>query len=451
MRRKVAPPRTNRRRQRQKNWLDGLEQDSWNLELIVSGVTIFLLLGGLPYLQQGLIKLEILRMGDSQIPQLMSMLYEFFGFSYFVLLTMFLLHLVLRGFWIASIGLRSVSGNFDLPSLGYHARYENWLRKRLGSFDDYVIKLERLSSVTFALAFLLFFAIISIGLFFVVMVGGILSIGYLLGLAGIEENDGPFALVMVVFSLSMLFGGLTYAIDFLTKGWLKKWRVFGTIYWPFYRFFGFITLAQLYRPLYYNVIDNALSRRLIGWYSLLTFLALIASGVTIRSELFFPHDASSDYMIHRGEYLDGTDPEDITYDRPGLSSMYATDDYLEVFAPYNDEYGDLIRHRYPNLSPRHDYLFQFKNVSVNEDDINVDSLYQAFQESTRLRVGDSLYPNDSWKFYRHPQRNQYGLVYQLPTYDLPRGEHRLITEQERYSSRRDSTYWDTTAIIYFYR
>ena len=91
-------------------WLKKLERESWQLELLVSAFTIFLLISAQKSFDTYITALE----------------YEFYGaigfvtfFLWLILvsiyaLTFFLvLHLLLRGFWIGAIGLRSVQSTID--------------------------------------------------------------------------------------------------------------------------------------------------------------------------------------------------------------------------------------------------------------------------------------------------------------------------------------------------
>ena len=75
-----------------------------------------------------------------------------------------------------------------------------------------------------------------------------------------NDNNGTSVddiILMFYFAL-----GLVYLLDFITFGWFKRFKIWGKIYYPIYRFFGFITFANFYRPLYYNLVDNKLGRRM---------------------------------------------------------------------------------------------------------------------------------------------------------------------------------------------
>jgi len=125
-----------------KRWLDTIQQDSWQLELIISGVVIFLLLGAYAPLKSMDERLALDVLTGSSVLMVIAGGFFILQVAYFSLLITFFLHLLLRGFWIGVVGLRSVSGDFDHSVLDYQPVYLNWLKKKSGSFDDYFERLE---------------------------------------------------------------------------------------------------------------------------------------------------------------------------------------------------------------------------------------------------------------------------------------------------------------------
>ena len=91
----------------------------------------------------------------------------------------------------------------------------------------------------------------------------------------------------------------------------------------------------------------------------------------------------------------------------------------------------------------------------------IDSTLQALSSIHRVYLNDSLITDVKWRFYDHPVREQPGLLYDLPAYDLPRGEYLLRIEDQtvgRTENRdeitqkyRDSTYWQEWITIPFVR
>ena len=130
-------------------WLEQLQQESWQLELVISGVLLF---------------------GVWEARSLIGFLTDFFevhgvygyinaicfffikglSISWTILFFNLLIHILSRGMWIGAIGLRYISGDIDYEQLDYNERFTTFLTKRIGSFDDYIEKLERFSSIAFA-------------------------------------------------------------------------------------------------------------------------------------------------------------------------------------------------------------------------------------------------------------------------------------------------------------
>lgn len=72
------------------------------------------------------------------------------GASLFVLLNL-IIHVILRGLWISAVGLRSVSGDIDFDHLKLAPRFDGFLRRKTGSFDAYIERLENLCSIVFSI------------------------------------------------------------------------------------------------------------------------------------------------------------------------------------------------------------------------------------------------------------------------------------------------------------
>ena len=223
------------RRSRKPNLLERLEQESWELELLVSGFSIFLL-----FAAQGPLKAWAVSVGhtiqlsypNSPLNLLPIVVYG----SWFFMTINLLLHVLLRGLWISAIGLRSVSGGVDVPSLQLRGKFHRFLRPRLQDYDTFIERLERLSSVMFAYTFLIVFALLSAVL-------TVLTFYFVLRLFYWLERWGWLAESVVAYlrSGALLLLGFTltiYFLDFITLGRFKRSRRFALVYFPFYRFWA---------------------------------------------------------------------------------------------------------------------------------------------------------------------------------------------------------------------
>ncbi len=139
-----------------KKLLHKLQEESWSLELLISGFAIFGLFTAWEpiqiYLREAQNNQEILKAVVSFVALV----------SCGILLFNLLLHVTLRGLWIGALGLRYVSGDIDYDELNYSAKFTNYLKNKIGSFDKYIATLENYCSIIFAISFLLIFYVLAL-------------------------------------------------------------------------------------------------------------------------------------------------------------------------------------------------------------------------------------------------------------------------------------------------
>lgn len=237
-------PTPNQKESRLAQWLDQLQEQSWNLELIISGFALF----GLFQLREFLeIQMYYADANDFDLPNsfLSSLLALKVSLDIFIFSLLALVFT--RGLWIGAIGLRYVSGDIDFEHFKYSDKVKQYLVEKVGSFDDYIQRLEHISSSIFAFTYLLFFIFLSILLYEIES-----NVIYNL-LSKIGEG-----LIAEVFNTVFLLSGAIVALDFLTLGWLKRIKspIFASIYLVLYRFVGIMTLSFLWRPIWFNFIDQ---------------------------------------------------------------------------------------------------------------------------------------------------------------------------------------------------
>ncbi|MCP9234617.1 hypothetical protein [Lewinella sp. JB7] len=434
-----------------KGWFDNLQQESWQLELLISGFAIFLLIAGYESLNglNGLVQRLLL---DASHWQPLAITYYIMRTAYSVLITSLVIHVLLRGIWIAAIGLRYVSGDIDYAALGYRPRYTRFLRRRIGSFDDYLEKLERLCSVVFSVAFLIIFCFFSVTAFGLFTTSLQFAISWLFGQevhqSGLFSGSGLGRLIT-------LPTGILFFIDFITLGFLKRNRYTAAAFYPIYRFVGWITLANLYRPLYHNLVDNRFGRRLARLLPVFVLLAMAAVSVQYVNGSFQPEYArDSHYAIATNNYDDTATDLAAQLHRPTLNSKYPEHDYLELFIPYLPSINDpvirkiaptLTETAYPGVKLRGGiYAGRMFNDRADYPATlaAMGRLHRVFLNGEPTRAVDPL-------FYFHGGREQHGLLYMIPTHRLPVGKHTLRVESR--TSSRDTTAWSGYGNIYFYK
>ena len=356
-----------------KELLDKLQQESWQLELLISGFAIFGLITAIPHIRTAMIVAE----NDRELHIFIPILIAFTACS--ILIFNLLIHVILRGLWIGALGLRYVSGDIDFEKLNYQNKFTNHLKKKIVSFDKYVATLENYCSVLFEISLLHIYYVISIALILTCIVG----IASLI----ISNDDLPETLRTIIgifLMIFMLIGTLLVFIDFLTQGYLKKKKWLSKIYFPFYWVFSFLTLTFLYRPLVYNFLDNKFTRRLSFF--------LVPSYIAISVLISFKN--------HKTNYLESTKYVSNTYlDTRNYENLLVNDDdferiatiqskvirepYIKLFRIFTEGVENRIYNYNPSLKPKNDkrgFKTDIVMFSSTETMRNRDSLTRKYLE-----------------------------------------------------------------------
>ncbi len=283
-----------------RRWLEKLQQESWQLELLISGLALFGIYESKSWINDFVLHVNTFTYGFmSSFTGPIKLLLESGWTIFFINL---LIHVILRGLWIGAIGLRYVSQEIDYDHLGYSDRFTAFLKKNVGDYDDFIERLEKICSVLFAYTFLLFLLLLSLILFFSVT----FLIGILMQMWGDGSQPHPILLPFIFLYITL---GLIVFIDFITLGGFKKINepLVSKVYMWIYRFFSVITLSFLYRPLLYNFIDNGYTRKL--FFLSIPYIFLIIFYNSIIDNEMFPH-WSSDEAKKYGLYMSKISYED---------------------------------------------------------------------------------------------------------------------------------------------
>jgi len=270
-------------------WLEQLQQESWQLELLISGLAIFGIWESKSLLDDFSQNMELHTTGN--FSQYVKVVLYFMKISWSIFLINLVTHVFVRGLWIGAIGLRYVSGDIDYKVFNYSDRFEKYLEKKVGSFDSYIERLEKFSSVIFSFTFLLvffFMSILALILFFVMLA----EISH----TWIPGNEEFIVVPCLLFYLLMF---LTVFVDFITFGVFKRIKSprFSTFYFWIYRIAGVLTLSFLYRPLLFNFIDNKYTKRLVLLaIPYIAFVSIIFPSLGINNFNYTPSfDVEEDY------------------------------------------------------------------------------------------------------------------------------------------------------------
>lgn len=327
-----------------KKWLDKLQQESWQLELIISGFAIFGLFTAFEPIFEGIKTAQNAEQSYKIVLWVVALI------SCSILAFNLVLHVILRGLWIGALGLRYVSGDINYENLNYSKKFTDYLKRKVGSFDKYIATLENYCSVLFAVSFLLVFYILS---FFTVNLV-ISSIKFIVDDIHFlsEQLRTVFA---TAFGTFFVFGMLLTFIDFISQGILKKKQWISKIYFPFYWVFSILTFSFLYRPLVYNFLDNKFGKRLS--FMLLPFYIAILVLISVKyktSNYLSKNDSSSEMYANIRNYDDYLMANDEFVKVASIPSKVIQSSFLKIFIVYDENIEDKIFDFNKTLSPEKD-------------------------------------------------------------------------------------------------
>jgi hypothetical protein len=223
-------------------WLASLQHDSWQAEILISGGG---LLGVIAIYDSVGDVMEALLHGTTMTPNFVGLIGPPIALLAFVLAQAFILHLILRGYWIGLVGFNVVfPQGVNGEKLRFQGKFKSLIRN--GSNTPYLARLDGLCSVIFAFSFLIILSITGFVLY-IMFAGGV---GLLL-----SEVTGLKVLRPITGIVAMTCGALVL-IDFLSIGYLKRIRWLSPFYYPVHYFVSHITLWFLYRRLYYSIGTN---------------------------------------------------------------------------------------------------------------------------------------------------------------------------------------------------
>lgn len=340
-----------------KKLLQRLQEESWQLELIISGFAIFGLFTAIEPINEA----AALAQSKQQIVKFIVLVIGLISCA--ILIFNLLLHVVLRGLWIGALGLRYVSGDIDYEALNYSEKFTKYLKKKVGSFDKYVATLENYCSVMFAISYLLIFYVLA--LTFTIIAIAVIA-NYIIDNDSLPET--PRSILGIGLILFIIFGMIFTFIDFITQGWLKKKKWTSKIYFPIYWVFSFITLSFLYRPLVYNFLDNKFGKRLSFILVPVYFIILVFTSFNYKTSNYFSKaNFSSETTSSRGNYLDLIAEDDGLIDDFAISSKAITTPYINVFMTITDNIEDNVFSFNPELKPDKDKRGLRSNIIVNNE------------------------------------------------------------------------------------
>jgi len=424
-------------------WLQKLRFNSWELEILLVGFVLVVLFR-VPQKIQELSTYKIFYNSTlSHTPDFIinHMITPIFSVGIYimvhVIIISLILYLILRGFWIAIIGLTSAFPNgINLISLNFYKKYEE--RLLATNFEKISMSLDKICSSIFAFAFLVISLII---MFFMIILYFLILFTF--GLSIVEEN----LILLFVIIIPYIFFSLTYIFDIVTLSFLKKikWKYFAIPYYKFYIIYNFITLGFIFEKLYFYFISNLSKKSIFSIIILIILLSQIANLSTSQEYYLFSdkisHKKSMSYHFYEDKINYNNKINSILdsdFAIPRIQSFVINDGIIELFIPYESLIDNVIKSHCNINYDKLDSSSQEKNIGAtkttaflklgpdsNNNSYPLDKVLDCVNDFYQVYIDNTNKIRSNFLFYIHPILNQKGYYTILNISGIAKGDHYL--------------------------
>lgn len=405
-------------------WLDELQQRSWEPEILLSGIVLYGMFKVPGILDDFLAFYKLNIYGNSNdVDNLVSL----FKTGIYWLITGLILHLICRGIWIGIVGLSyTFPAGIRMEKLNYKEPFKPKVEK-IVSYEQIIIRLEKISSALFSISFMLFMSLIGGYLYFLVMLVAPFMFFLLvldMGFSG-PLFDGFQKWVFVVLTVGIL--GL---VDFLSLGYFRRFKIIAKILWPLHRFISTLTLSRFYRPIYYGMVTNFNKWAFFAFLLIFTVISIFGAG---NNNETYPGDlysrisnfsSAQNYSTFLGNYDDQND--EIPSVRAHIPSDIITGNVLRLFVVAQIRYEDTMEEITPIDSLKKAY----------PDTSNVALKNMVVANFFNVKIDDQEITNLRWYFHYKGRLGQRGYLTYIDISDLKEGLHTIdvLGPESKYSN-----------------
>lgn len=399
-------------------WLQILEAESWQAEMLVSGAAIYGSLQ-LPDLIRQLIDMALLWLPEGAL-NICYFIFWYLTICSSILIVSFILHFVLRALWIGMIGLVSVFPNGINRDTDYHS--EHFLKQLFEEFpdvNDFNRRLDDFCSLIFGTTFGIVIMIIAVCILICTCL--ILSL--------IFASFLPVSIATIFLTLILLFivpailSGILNNKALREKKWVQRIHFTLSI-----KIFGRLMYNVFYEPGYYILyilLTNFKRERMGIWVILGIFLIMLISFPVfmnsnvglLRQKAFFEM-AETDHRIFVDNYEDQMIPGRAVF-APLLPSDVITGNVLRVFIPMSRREKVLVNKYCADYEEDQELTRRENNRRRRNQfkDCRVD-YYELYVNDRKL---------DSLEFFRHthPNAGEEGLLTYISAHNFREGVNRL--------------------------
>ncbi len=314
-------------------WLRILEQQSWQAELVISGIAIFGSLQ-LPDVLFSIADEVLVRFSDDSLTYLQYFfIYLLIGVRF--LIAGFIIHFVLRALWVGMLGLVSVfpQGIREKSSM-HSADYLKKFRAEFSDINKFNQKLDNFSSLILSVsaAAVQIFLLIAFWVLVVILFHNLLLMVFSVPVAS--------TIIKVMVFILIIFG---FLISLLNFGKIKESTIAKKLQYPITRGFNRVFTHIFYEPYLYifMTLSTNLSiktkHKILGIFLLFTLTALFSFDLSSSSVQYFSPQSYFN-MNQSPDISMGSNYENSLSEkrilRPVIQSEIISSDHIKLFIPW---------------------------------------------------------------------------------------------------------------------
>lgn len=311
-------------------WLKALEAQSWQAELIASGLAIYGSISMGPYLNE-IVEWCALRFNDRNL----TIFYYMFIYVYAahaILMVSFIAHLGLRILWAGILGLSSVYPNgINTDSEVYASHYMEKLKKEFPDLSEYSLKLDKQCSMIFSVLCAFVIILFSCSFWILVYVGISELLLNIMPVAAVNSIGYAIVILLGIFFVvnALLSNGKLKNSDFAKKYAYKiNQKTSKGLY-----FIGYSAINYIMQTIRTNVTSKLFFIGMIGilFFSMLISIPNFSKMIPYyQSDLFVRLNMHANQVVPEN-YLENMEGKTLL--RPVVQSEVITDNYVKLFIP----------------------------------------------------------------------------------------------------------------------
>jgi hypothetical protein len=360
----------------------------------------------------------------------------------FTLIAMFSIHLVMRAYWVALMGIHSVfPRGIRWSELKAPPISREFYRSRMRDTGATIARLDNVCSVMFSVGLL----IVLMFAFSTVIVGTCAAIGYVAA----HAMSGGRGTQIYTFSLLALFA----ATPLVARLWDKRagdryapgsrpYRVLRRLVVVSYT----LSVLRILGPMMFTLMSNVgRARVMVFLYASLVLLIFLASvdrlvnSDRLTANTYDFYGASRRHAVDYRFYEDQRE-KGRPYPRvPSIQSDVIRDPYIKLFIPYYPQRDNAaIAKVCPNMPP-----LQSRGIQLGADSYLADSLtvpvLQCISRLHDVKLDGTPIENLEFSFYEQRESGVKGVIAYIPVDSAMRGKHMLqVTPTPSTRAPKDS-------------